>query len=961
MSTNDAENEPPANTNEAVARESMATNAAENEPPANTNEAEDARTVSGAPKLTGNRKLLEYLTTEYMAMSKWAWTPAKWFTSTHPPPKPASKGEYPSSEDLAGTPRNVPLQLQRLPKSHLASVRDALGLLQQIEVHEIPSVDGLMSNLGAASSRRATQELVDGFTSEYMDMCEWAWRPSAWRIGRQINAPIICKLADMSDLGMRQAKESLDTWQTTQRKEMTEKLPVDEKLAKRLAHCRKRCPQESWLAAMVSAGEELRLWGEMDWMPKSYGNGAVPLFSKGPGKLASDEPAASASNQSNANSADQSAGSSQEAKPKPPNPRADLPVAMRKMPRSRLQGMNNVLQSLGSTGLGEVPDVGDLFGKLSATIPPSPEPDLCDEPDIVDRTDTRWMLQRLADPSVDWFDRNFGLLSEVQRPRTRGFGRDTFFSGHGDATKRFEGMRFIKSVFRSNGVPATELPKTKVRGGPRYPAKEKLEEARLRKSEGDTHWNRLGAGAKVPSQIHSQSVLTLHFGSFGCGVGMEAWKNLFNDHGLGLDGRPKAEVVGKADVHFYEAKSGRFVPRTVFADADPAGLATASSSNCFAPADLVSGSGSFNYNWAEGRGLAGTTASLRKQWGERFRQQLEQVDSLSCILMSHAAAGGTGGGFATNCMELIRDQLGKKRLLWSLCIVPPPAQEVEGNEAGNVAPGPGSGWAHVNTMLTMNSLREDADGVLLFDAIGLRDLALSMNISPSPSEADNHTLVGRVVPMVSSSMRLACQGPGNGSIEGIRPAMPREMLNALQPYPRIKYILPSYAPLGPADGDDFAPNKANATQQCLTGNAMHSIDLAKGSLVSMAMCCRSENPLQAARVVADYNTTYKPKITDYTPSSVFIGSHWEADATAETQVLCLRNHTAVGNYFSSWGQTVDELGGGNIDAMEIVQEYAKSGMDRDMVVEAREQLASLEKDYEEIAIETACEEEEGEE
>lgn len=151
---------------------------------------------------------------------------------------------------------------------------------------------------------------------------------------------------------------------------------------------------------------------------------------------------------------------------------------------------------------------------------------------------------------------------------------------------------------------------------------------------------------------------------------------------------------------------------------------------------------------------------------------------------------------------------------------------------------------------------------------------------------------------------------------------------------------------------DFATETITATQQCLLGNQLHSVDLARGKAISSVLICRMGNQLDAARSYESYRAHYPFASVDYCPSNVFIGSHWEAakNKALQPQTLCLRSHSAVSQYFEALKRGFDEQTSSGSN--ELRSAYEKCGLPSWSLGECSQHIDSLLRDYEEICAAT---------
>lgn len=345
-------------------------------------------------------------------------------------------------------------------------------------------------------------------------------------------------------------------------------------------------------------------------------------------------------------------------------------------------------------------------------------------------------------------------------------------------------------------------------------------------------------------------------------------------------------------------------------------------------------------------------------------QSLDNCKSLQGFLVFHSFGGGTGSGFGALLQERLATEYGKKvKLEFAVYPAPSIASAV-------VEP--------YNAVLSTHSTIENSDCTFLVDNEAVYDICRRNLGIPRPSYEHLNRLIAQVVSSITSSLRF--DGSLNVDLN--------EFQTNLVPYPRIHYPLISYAPVVSAAKSSHESFKvSDLTFQCkllryisdhpsqvLTGspgfepnNQMVVCDPRNGKYMAVALLYRGDvvprdcnEAITAVKARATFNlvewcpTGFKLGINYQRPMAVPAPAEDGALASVERSVSMLSNTTAIAEAWARLDHKFDLMH----SKRAFVHWYVGEGMEEGEFTEAREDLAALEKDYEEVAADSFEPEEE---
>jgi len=221
-------------------------------------------------------------------------------------------------------------------------------------------------------------------------------------------------------------------------------------------------------------------------------------------------------------------------------------------------------------------------------------------------------------------------------------------------------------------------------------------------------------------------------------------------------------------------------------------------------------------------------------------------------------------------------------------------------------------------------------------------------------ERPTYTHLNRVIAQIVSSLTCSLRFEGSLNIDM------NEIQTNLVPYPRIHFLMCSYAPLVSAEkAKKQRLNVQEITQAAFEpDNMLVKCDPRKGKYMATCLMYRGD---VVAKEVNDATAAMRNKsnvqFVDWVPTgfkngitaqkaTVIPGGH-----IAETQrsVCMLANSTAISEVFQRIDRKFDLM----FAKRAFVHWYVGEGMEEGEFIEAREDLAALEKDYAELASDNA--------
>ncbi|KAN0092610.1 Tubulin/FtsZ, GTPase domain containing protein [Tylopilus felleus] len=252
---------------------------------------------------------------------------------------------------------------------------------------------------------------------------------------------------------------------------------------------------------------------------------------------------------------------------------------------------------------------------------------------------------------------------------------------------------------------------------------------------------------------------------------------LLAEHGLDDSGMYVGKdplQIERAGVYFTPIESSgptKYVPRSVQIDLE-AGVCNQLRSGplggLFRPDTFLTSESGAGNNWAKGYYTEG--AELIDPILDIVRRQSEGCDALQGFQIIHSLGGGTGAGLGSLLLSKLREEY-PDRMLQTFSILPSP------NVSETVV-------EPYNALLSIHQLVDNCDLTICIDNEALYDIAVRTLKIKSPNFDDLNQLISKVMCGVSTSLRFP--GQLNGDL--------RKLGMNLIPFPRLHFLMPSFAP-----------------------------------------------------------------------------------------------------------------------------------------------------------------------
>jgi len=447
-----------------------------------------------------------------------------------------------------------------------------------------------------------------------------------------------------------------------------------------------------------------------------------------------------------------------------------------------------------------------------------------------------------------------------------------------------------------------------------------------------------------------REIISIHIGQAGVQTGNACWELYCLEHGIQLDGTQKTSDNSKPakpgneafNTFFSETGNGKNVPRAIFVDLEPSvvdEVRNGAYRQLFHPEQLITGKEDAANNYARGHYTVGK--EIVDKTLERIRKLADACTGLQGFFVFHAVGGGTGSGFGSLLLERLSVDYGKKSKL-DFCVYPSP-------EVSTAVVEP------YNSVLSTHGLLEHTDVAFMLDNEAIYDICRDNLKIEKPTYNNLNRLVAQVISSLTASLRF--DGALNVDIN--------EFQTNLVPFPRIHFMLCSYAPVVSKQNSHHESLSVAELTTALfeTQNTMAKCDPRHGKYMACCLMYRGDVvPKDVTAAVSVVKTKKTIQFVDWSPTGFKFGinscppSAVPGGDLAEVSraATMLSNTTAIVEVFSRLDHKFDLM----YAKRAFVHWYVGEGMEEGEFTEAREDLAALEKDYEEVGVNSNLESEE---
>ncbi|KAL9854891.1 LOW QUALITY PROTEIN: tubulin alpha-8 chain [Geothlypis trichas] len=347
----------------------------------------------------------------------------------------------------------------------------------------------------------------------------------------------------------------------------------------------------------------------------------------------------------------------------------------------------------------------------------------------------------------------------------------------------------------------------------------------------------------------------------------------------------------------------------------------------FHPEQLITGKEDAANNYARGHYTIGKESIDMVL--DRVRKLTDACSGLQGFLIFHSFGGGTGSGFTSLLMERLSVDYGKKSMEFAIYPAPQVSTAV-------VEP--------YNPILTTHTTLEHSDCAFMVDNEAIYDTAAATWTIGAPTYTNLNRLISQIVSSITASLRF--DGALNVDLT--------EFQTNLVPYPAHHFPLVTYAPIISCDRAHHEQlSVAEITNVFEPNNQMVKCDPRNGKYMACCMLYRGDVvPKDVNVAIAAIKTKRSIQFVDWCPTGFKVGINYQPPtvvpggdlARVQRAVCMLSNTTAIAEAWARLDHKFDLM----YAKRAFVHWYVGEGMEEGEFAEAREDLAALEKDYEEV-------------
>jgi len=433
-----------------------------------------------------------------------------------------------------------------------------------------------------------------------------------------------------------------------------------------------------------------------------------------------------------------------------------------------------------------------------------------------------------------------------------------------------------------------------------------------------------------------REIVHLQVGQCGNQIGSKFWEVICEEHGIDRSGtyRGNSDLqLDKIGVYFNEANGGKYVPRAILADFEPGVADTLKAGpyrDLFKPDNFVVGQSGAGNNWAKGYYTEG--AELVDSVLDEIRKQTEGCEALQGFQLIHSIGGGTGSGLGTLLLSKVREEY-PDRMMATFSILPSPKVSETVVEP-------------YNAVLSTNQLIDNSDMTICIDNEALYNINVETLHNKSPDFADLNALVAQVMCGVSTSLRFP--GQLNGDL--------RKLSLNLIPFPRLHFLMPSYAPFyDPKNKKYQAFNVPELTAALFDRKSLLvACDPRQGRYLTAGTIFRGDvHSREAEYAVGLIQSKNSSLFVEWIPDNISVALCSVPPVGQQKSATCLSNSTAIQEVFKRTHSQFHQM----FKRGAFLHWYTGEGMDEMEFTEAESNMQDLIAEYQQYQEATASEDE----
>ena len=348
-----------------------------------------------------------------------------------------------------------------------------------------------------------------------------------------------------------------------------------------------------------------------------------------------------------------------------------------------------------------------------------------------------------------------------------------------------------------------------------------------------------------------REIISIQLGNCGNEIGTKFWETISNEHGIDPSGFFKGNsslLSQRLNVYYNEGQGGKYVPRSIFVDLDPASIDNVRGSqygSLFRPDNFIQGEKSANNNFSVG--YYGIGKEILQSVLDIIRKEAESCDCLQAFQFTHSLGGGTGSGFGSLLLQELKDVF-PDQIISSYSVIPSP-------KISDIVVNP------YNFILSACYHIDNSGQNFIFDNEALFNICNHTLRLTNPTYGD----INHIISMFMSGTTCSLRFPGQLNSDL------RKMSVNLVPYPRMHFFIPGLAPLLSL-GSKTSPKMSvpELTAQLFDNkNMMASCDVRTGKFMTCSVSYRGKmSTKEVDEQIINIRQQNSPYFCDWIPQNL---------------------------------------------------------------------------------------------